>query len=192
VRFSVPRVGLESVDWTSFDLNPILAMLALSDIQDLACLRFGGGVGLECARHILEVVKAVKRRSVEFLCLLTDIIDPLDKGLSYANQALILEGVKRAMEFMDEEPAISFLRPMLSGVKEIQRRASVMMLPRDQDPILVRLLKGEARRICGILQAKLTLTRFISSTMQLRVLSCARSAAVAQPAMGWLRMHEPL
>jgi hypothetical protein len=119
--FHAVPVGLESVDWTGEQFNPILGMLALSDNQDLSCLQFYGLVDLECAGRILEVVKAVKRCCVEFLCLIADIINPLDKGLSHANHGLILGIVKQAMSLIDGESMAPLLRPMASGVQRHQQ-----------------------------------------------------------------------
>jgi hypothetical protein len=163
-------------------------MLALSDTQGLDYLMFGESVGFECARRIFEVVKAVKRRPVEFFCLLTDIINPNDRRFSETELALILGTVTQAMVFMDEESITPLLLPMASGMQSIQLTAAS---ERWRDRILHERVTGEAPRICGILQAKYA-ALFVSSTAQLQVLSCVRSAAVAQPAMGWLRMHEPL
>jgi hypothetical protein len=184
----VGPVGLERINWTTQGFNPMLAMLALSDIQDAASLRFGEGVDLECARRIFEAVKAVKRQPVEFLCLLTEIINPNIGRLPTVGLVLILEVAKQAMAFMDEESVTPLLRPMASGVEHIQLAAASGGWG---DRTLPERVAGEAQQICIILKAKYA-SRFISSMTQLRVLSCARSVTVEQPAMGWLRMHEPL
>jgi hypothetical protein len=61
----------------------------------------------------------------------------------------------------------------------------------EEDYPACRGMVATAQGIGHQLQAKYAAS-LISSTTQLRLLSCSRSAAVAQPAMGWLRMHEPL
>jgi hypothetical protein len=187
VHFHLNLVGVSSVHWAE-GFDPILAMLALSDNQDLLCLWFRQPVDLECAGRILGVVKAVKRQHAEFLCLLIDIINSLDRGVSHANLALILEAVKQAMVFMDEDPITPLLRPMASGVERIQLAVGS---PWWLDRTLSEYVTGEAHRIRGVLQDQYA-ARFVSSTTQLQLLSCARPAALVQPAMGWLRMHEPL
>jgi hypothetical protein len=161
-------------------------MLAMSDMQDRACLRFVGGIGLQCAGRILETVKAVKRRPVEFLCLLTDIINASNMNFSPTELALVMEAVKQAMEGSDEEYIAPFLRPMASGLQVLDPHA-ITYLGYGQ----VEVIAAETQRIHRFLQAKYA-TSLISSTTQLRLLSCARSASVAQPAMGWLNMHVPL
>jgi hypothetical protein len=172
--------------------NPILAMLALSGVQHVVSLQFRGQVDIECGRRILEVIKAVKRQPVELLCLLADIISTIN-GEYLQRLVLILEFVKHAMAFIDGESVTPLLRSMVSGVQRIQHLAEESHESHSQlrNSSMSERITGEAQRICSILQAKYAVT-LISSTTQLRLLSCARSAALAQPAMGWLRMHEPL
>jgi hypothetical protein len=188
VTFSEPPVAPRRV---AFEVGPILALMTLSDTQDMACLNFRGG-DPGCMGRILEIVKAVKRQPVELLCLLADIINILTRKYHVLEAGLFLEVVKQAIVPMDEESVTSLLRLMASGVKSIQQLAV------GPEPYLshtgvvtVERIAREAQQICIIIEAKYA-ARLISSTAQLQLLSCARSAAVPQPAMGWLRMHEPL
>jgi hypothetical protein len=161
-------------------------MLALSDAQDLTSLDLGK-VDLECARHILKIVKAVKRQPVAFLRLLTDIIN-ISGGFPPMDLALILESVNQAMRFPDEESTTSLLLPPASSI-EWHRGWVVQVYRFSQDQL--DIVFPEAQRICGLLRARYA-AGLISSPAQLRLLSCARSAAVAQPAMGRLRLYESL
>jgi hypothetical protein len=160
-------------------------VLALSDIQDVACLRFDREeVGLECAGRILEIVNVVKRQPVALLCLLTGIL-AIRYVFNTRQQVLILEAIKQAIPFIDDESATTFLLPLASSLRGIQS------VPGDSEPHIEATVTAEAQRIHSLLQAKYAASS-ISSIAQLRLLSCARLAAVTQPAMGWLRMHEPL
>jgi hypothetical protein len=179
--FRTTPVHLEGIDWTIERCNPILAMLILSDTPDLTCLSFSG-VDLECARRILEIVKAVKTQPVEFLGLLLDVTWEMWSS-SPTDLALLLESIKQAMAFIDEESITSFLRPMAEDLQMLLRWADAL---RNDNA-----LRGETERICHLLQAKYAAS-LISSSSQLRLLSCVRSGAVARPAVGWRRMHEPL
>jgi hypothetical protein len=162
-------------------------MLALSDTQDLASLLFDPEVDRECAGRILERVKAVKRHPASFVCLLTDMFTTCHCDLRPREQVLILEVVKQAMDFMDDE-STSFLRPLASWLRDTEQRMLKHwdFLPGDRDRAAV-----ETQRICGRLQAK-SAASLISSTAQLQLVSCTRSVEVAQPAMGRLRIHESL
>jgi hypothetical protein len=159
-------------------------MLALSDTQDVACLRFSRVVGLECAARILEIVKAVKRQPPAFLCLLIGILT-VRFVFHTREQALILEAIKQVMPRVDEESATTFLPPLASIFRDIWRVSPY------NEPQLAATVAAETQRILSFLQAKHAAS-LISSISQLRLLSCARSAAVTQPAMGWLRIYEPL
>jgi hypothetical protein len=184
--FRTAPVRVESIDWTTRRCNPILAMLALSDTQDLTCLTFGGGVDLECAGRILEIVKAVKTQPAEFLCLLVDIIGEVAWWASPTNPVLLLESIKQAMAFLDEEPIASFLRPIALELQKELQFTKMFWRNWENSDIAV-----EVERVCNLLQARYA-ANLISSTIQLRLVSCTRSVAVEQPATGWLRMHVPL
>jgi hypothetical protein len=158
-------------------------MLALSDTQDLTSLRFGGGIDLGCAERILEIIKAVKRQPVEFLCLLLDIIGVEKWSSSSTNPAVLLESIKQAMAIPDDESISYFLRPMALELQIMLQWGK----PLRRDSGILR----ETERISHLLQAKYARS-FISSSSQLQSVSCALSGVVVQPAMGWLRMHEPL
>jgi hypothetical protein len=138
-------------------------------------------VDLECARRILEIVKAVKTQPVGFLALLLDIIWVM-WGYSLTNKALFLESINQAMAYPDEESITSFLRPM---ALKLQR-----MLRWDKASWKDSGIRVEIERISHLMEAKYAKS-LISQSSQLRLLSCARSGVVAQPAIGWLRMHEP-
>jgi hypothetical protein len=167
-------------------------MLALSDSQDLESLRFPGEVNLKCAGRILEIVTAVKSRPVALSGLLIDIANATNGGFDPTKLAVILTSFSTISS--EEEYTASLLRPMVSGLQKLQQLA-VEWDANDhswsKDPSVLGHGIAESQRICSLLQAKYAAS-LISSTTQLRLLSCARSAAVAQPAMGWLRMHEPL
>jgi hypothetical protein len=137
---------------------------------------------LECARRILEIVKAVKTQPVGFLALLLDIIWVTGNS-SPTNLALLLESIKQAMAYPDEESVTSFLRPMALELQEVLGWGEEFWTDSG--------VLGETERICHLLLSKYA-AGLISPSSQLRLLSCARSGVVAQPAMGWLRMHEPL
>jgi hypothetical protein len=159
-------------------------MLALSDTQDLTSLGLRG-VDPVCAERILKVVKAVKRQPVTFIRLLADIINIHDKGFYSLDLAILLESVEQVIPFSDEE-STSFLSPLASSMELCRSRMVHSYI--DTTNVFV---SAEAQRICSLLQAKYA-ARLISSTTQVRLLSCARSSTVARPAIGWLRMHESL
>jgi hypothetical protein len=159
-------------------------MLALSDTQDVACLRFGREISLECAARILKIVNVVKSQPTAFLCLLTGIRTSRP-FVTTKQRVLILEAIKQAMPFIDDGSAPAILLPLASSSERVP------LLLDDYDPQLEATVAAEMDRIRSLLQAKHAAS-LISSTAQLQLLSCARSAAVAQPAMGWLRIYEPL
>jgi hypothetical protein len=92
------------------------------------------------------------------------------------------------MTFMDDESTTSLLRPVASMVQSIWQLAA--RSETDDYPVRRGILAG-AQKLHYQLQANYT-ANLICSTTQLRLLSCTRSSSVAQPAMSWFRMHEPL
>jgi hypothetical protein len=176
----------ENVDWITGRCSPVSAMLALSDTQDIAWLRFSRDVDLECAGRILEFTKAVKKQPIAFLYLLDGIIKAAHRRISLMDLALILEAVKQAIPFLQEESATPFQRPLVTELQMLWWSVLRSLYPPDS--------KGMAVEVYGILDLLRSIhaASIISSEMQLRLLSCVRSAAVARPAVGWLRMHEPL
>ena len=188
MSFRTGPVLLGGVNWVQQYFNPILAMHSLSDNQDLACLQFAGGVDLDCVRRILEIVKGVKRQPSALLCLLTDIVTATDSYLCTMDLALMLDPVEQATTFLDEESTTCLLRPVALGLKTHCQR---VVVPWEEDFPYYTRITLEVQRVCGLLQAKYSAS-LVASTTQLRLLSCAGSATVAQPATGWLRMHVPL
>jgi hypothetical protein len=193
-RFRTIPVFLEDSYWSEHFFNPILAILALSDSQGLECLEFAGEVNLECAGRILEIVTAVKSQPVAFSGLFIDIANATTGDFGPTDLAVILKSIEKFTTSSDEEYPSFLLLPMVSGLQKLQQLA--VGLDADapawgKDPSVLEHGIAESQRICSLLQAKYAAT-LISSTAQLRLLSCTRSAAVVQPAMGWLRMHEPL
>jgi hypothetical protein len=181
--FNTGLAAPDNVDWTRESFNPILAMLALSATQDLTCFRFGEGVNLKCAERILEMVKAVKRRPVAFLCLLIDILTMSRRSTRPMGQMFILEAVEQVMHFLDEDSTTCLLRPMASELQwHLQTSRAFHRVSR---------ISVTTVTICNQLLVKYAASP-ISSAAQLRLLSCARSTGVAKPAMGWLTMHMPL
>jgi hypothetical protein len=167
---------------TRYSFNPILVMLALSDTQDLTSFDLVG-VDPLCARSILEIVKSVKRQPVTFIRLLTDLINMDPKSFYSLNLALFLESVKQVIPFLDEESITPFLCPLASSIELCTGELGSYL---EKTAVCV---PAEAQRIYSLLRAKYA-AGLISSSTQVRILSCARSSMVVRPAMGWLRMHE--
>jgi hypothetical protein len=160
----------------------------LAEVESFLLSRnaFHRDVGLECTQRISEIIKIVKRQPVAIVCLLADILKVPVGRFYVTTLATTLESVKQAMAFLDDESTTSFLLPLASSIK--WRADMVADLSAAERYAVVF---AEAQRIYSLLQAKYAAS-LISSTTQLRLLSCARSTLVAQPAMGWLRMHVPL
>jgi hypothetical protein len=184
-RFDTSPVGIQGTGWITGPFNPIFAMLALSDSQDLAYLHFSGQVDLGCAGRILKILREVKREPSAFICLLDDLTKAMEVS-SPIDLALILKPVKQAMILSHEEATTPFLCLIASRLQECRQRLKVW-----EGDWLMMAIAAETQRICDLLQSKYA-ANSISSTAQLHLLSCALSTTVAQPATGRIRMHEDI
>jgi hypothetical protein len=181
-------VLFESVHVNTERYTPILALLALSDDQDLSSLIIYERHNQRCIQSLWELCRSIKHNSQAFILLLTDIaFEQANRACSPRTVAMILDSVRQAIDLVEDESS-PFLFPSLALAVKALRTAMLTGLPVPGTTKDRKVMAREADRICKHLQAK-GAANIVSAYSQLRLLSCAQARLSVRPASGWLDIY---
>jgi hypothetical protein len=169
--------------------TPILALLALSDDQDLSSLIIYEPHNQMCIQSLWELCRSIKQNVQAFILLLTDIaFEQANRACSPRTVAMILEQVRQAIELVNDESSPLLFTPLSLAVKAL-RTAMLTGLPVPGTTKDRKVMAREADRIYRHLQTK-SAANMISAYSQLRLLSCARAhLSAVHPASGRLAAY---
>lgn len=186
LRDKSPRVN--GIPLKDRQLYPVLALLALSDIEDVRSLILPETLDRECIMKVWELCKSVKLQQSPLLSLVVEMATHQAKNwTNYPEDvASLLYVVTKSITWNDEETSTPLLRLVVRSLCALR---DAMMETGRGDVAERELVSAQTSEVVYLLLEKLSKRQEITGRCNLRALSCARTAG-QQAAIGWLPMLE--